>query len=72
MGLYICSAMNSHGVTLAAAAGHMIADLIDEKEPRFPIERYNPERFGGRGADETWLAEAVSHTPSLFYRAANR
>ena len=70
-GLYICSAMNSHGVTLAAAAGHIIADLIGEEEPRFPIERYRPERFGERGADTTWLADAVSHTPSQFYRAAN-
>lgn len=70
-GLYICSAMNSHGVTLAAAAGHVIADLIGEDEPRFAIDRYRPDRFGGQGADEAWLAEAVSHTPSLFYRAAN-
>ena len=68
-GLYICSAMNSHGVTLAAAAGHVIADLISECEPRFPIERYRPDRFGERGTDEAWLAEAVSHTPSQFYRA---
>jgi 4-methylaminobutanoate oxidase (formaldehyde-forming) len=70
-GLYICSAMNSHGVTLAAAAGHIIADLIGESEPRFSITRYRPDRFGERGVDETWLAETVSHTPSRFYRTAN-
>ena len=71
-GLYVCSGMNSHGVTLAPAAGHVMADLIGEEEPRFAIERYRPERFGERGSDTTWLAEAVSHAPSQFYLAANR
>ena len=70
-GLYICSGMNSHGVTLAPAAGHIMADLIAEQEPRFPIESYRPDRFDERGADTTWLAEAVSHAPSLFHRSAN-
>ncbi|MEM7222678.1 MAG: FAD-binding oxidoreductase [Pseudomonadota bacterium] len=70
-GLYICSGMNSHGVTLAPAAGHIIADLLAEQEPRFPTERYDPTRFGDQGANEEALAAAVSKAPSLFYRAVH-
>ena len=34
-GLYVCTAMNSGGVTYSAAAGHLVADFVAEAAPRF-------------------------------------
>ena len=67
-GLYIASGMNSHGVTIAAATGHMIADWIAGDEHRFETAPYDPTRFGAKASDEAWLAREISDTPSRFYR----
>lgn len=66
-GLWVCSAMNSHGVTLSAAAGHIIADMLSGAEPRFDAAPYAPERFGGRARSEDWLKARVTHAPSSYY-----
>lgn len=70
-GLFICSGMNSHGVTLSAGAGHVVADLLAGSDTRFPIEIYAPDRFENRGIDVAWLAREVSDTPSRYYKQMN-
>ena len=66
-GLYVCTAMNSHGVTLSAAAGHIVADMLAGIEPRFDASLYAPERFGSKANDEAWLKRGVSRAPSFYY-----
>jgi glycine/D-amino acid oxidase-like deaminating enzyme len=70
-GLHVCTAMNSHGVTLSAAAGHMIADLIAGTDPRFDPAPYAPDRFGGQAADADWLRQEIAAAPSMSYRQSN-
>ncbi len=70
-GLYVCSALNSTGVTLSAAAGRTIADMIDGKEPAFDAAPWAPGRFGAQAADEDWLRAKASASPSLGYRQSN-
>ena len=70
-GLYVCTGMNSHGVTLSAAAGHIVADLVAGTEPRFDASIYAPERFGAQAADEDWLKQQVSGAPSRYYLQSN-
>ena len=70
-GLYICTAMNSGGVTYSAAAGHMIADLVSEAEPRFDTTAFVPERFGEKAKDLTWLQREVSAVVSRGYQQTN-
>ncbi len=67
-GLVICGAMNSRGVTLSAAAGHMVADILEGKPSRFETGRYAPERFGEKARDKAWLQREVSGAPSSSYR----
>ena len=67
-GLYVASGMNSHGVTLSGAAGHIIADLIAEVPCRFSAEDYAPERFGEKSGDVEWLRARIADAPSGYYR----
>jgi hypothetical protein len=53
-------------------AGRLIADLVAETEPKFEAGRYDPVRFGGRGADLDWLTAQVSGIVSQGYRNQNR
>lgn len=39
-GLWLCTGMNSHGVTISGATGHIIADLLAGAEPRFSADIY--------------------------------
>lgn len=72
-GLYVCTGMNSHGVTLSAAAGHMVADMLAGTEPRFDACIYAPERFGEKADEEDWLKGRVAHAPSSYYlQSTNR
>ena len=47
-GLYLCTAMNSGGVTYSAGAGLIVADLIAGREPRFRCAPFAPGRFGDK------------------------
>jgi glycine/D-amino acid oxidase-like deaminating enzyme len=66
-GLWLCTGMNSHGVTVAGAMGHILADLLDGTEPRFPTDHYAPDRFGEMARDSDWLRQKVSDSPSGNY-----
>jgi glycine/D-amino acid oxidase-like deaminating enzyme len=70
-GLYVCTAMNSGGVTYSAAAGHMIADFISEADPRFDTSAFVPERFGDRAKDLAWLQREISAVVSRGYQQTN-
>ncbi|MFQ5761285.1 MAG: NAD(P)/FAD-dependent oxidoreductase, partial [Acidiferrobacterales bacterium] len=70
-GLFVCTGMNSHGVTLSAAAGDIVADMVLGTAPRFAHARYAPDRFGDNAADESWLRARVADAPSGYYRQAN-
>jgi len=71
-GLLVATAMNSAGVTWSAMAGRLITDLVAGAEPKFEAARYDPMRFGGRGADLEWLQAQVSGIVSQGYRNQNR
>ncbi|MGI9413881.1 MAG: FAD-dependent oxidoreductase, partial [Hyphomicrobiales bacterium] len=71
-GLYVASGMNSRGVTVSGASGHIIADLIAGTAPRFGATAYAPDRFGARAGDTAWLRQEVSATPSRYYIEAHR
>ncbi len=66
-GLWLCTGMNSHGVTIAGATGHVVADLLAGKEPRFPTRHYAPGRFGEMARDSDWLRQKISASPSGNY-----
>ena len=70
-GLYLCTAMNSGGVTYSAAAGHMAADFLSGAPPRFEVASLAPERFGERAADLQWLRREISAVVSRGYRQTN-
>ena len=70
-GLYVATGMNSHGVTISAAAGYNIADMVAGAMPRFATVDYAPERFGERAADVAWLRQQVSAAPSGSYLRSN-
>ena len=71
-GLYVASGMNSRGVTVSGASGHMIADMIAGDAPRFDPAAYAPDRFGERAGDTEWLRAEVSATPSRYYIEAHK
>jgi len=71
-GLLVATAMNSAGVTWSAMAGSVIADMVAGSEPKFDAHRYDPLRFGDRGADLEWLKAEVSGIVSQGYRNQNR
>ncbi len=72
-GLYVCSAMNSHGVTLAAGFGRAIADaMLETPRARFADLPFAPDRFGDKGGDLAWLQAAVSRAPSTSYAHYNQ
>jgi hypothetical protein len=62
--------MNSAGVTYAAAAGHLVADILAEATPRFDPADFLPERFGERARDLGWLQSEVSAVVSRGYAKA--
>jgi glycine/D-amino acid oxidase-like deaminating enzyme len=70
-GLYLCTAMNSGGVTYSAGAGQIVADLVMGMEPRFAFARFAPDRFGERGRDPDWIKREVSRVVSRGYRQTN-
>ena len=70
-GLLVCTAMNSGGVTYSAAAGHVVADLLAEAEPRFDAAAFLPERFGEITRDLAWLQREISAVVSRGYRQTN-
>lgn len=71
-GLFVCSGMNSRGVTVSGASGHTIADLVEGVPLRFEKSAFDPYRFGDKASDTDWLRGEVSDTPSRYYRHANR
>ena len=58
-------------LTLSAAAGHLVADLLAGAEPRFDAGIYAPERFGDKAHEQDWLEAQVSGAPSRYYLQAN-
>lgn len=63
-GLWLCTGMNSHGVTISGGTGHIVADLLAGSEPRFPIDIYATDRFGDKARDAEWLSQQISGSPS--------
>jgi glycine/D-amino acid oxidase-like deaminating enzyme len=59
--------MNSHGVTISGATGHIIADLLAGTEPRFPTDTYATDRFGEKARNPDWLKQKISDSPSGNY-----
>lgn len=70
-GLWMCTGMNSHGVTISGASGHIMADMLEGVAPRFPVNLYTPGRFGDKARDGDWLRQSISDAPSGFYRNVN-
>ncbi len=70
-GLYICSGMNSRGITLAAGAGRIIADMVGGRTPRFDATPFAPDRFGAMGAEEARLEKEISASVSRGYKSSN-
>ncbi len=71
-GLHVCTGMNSHGVTISAAAGHVIADMLEGVEPRFETTLYEPGRFGDKARDKDWLIAQAAAAPSSYYKDVNK
>jgi len=69
--LYLCTAMNSGGVTYSAGAGRIIADLIGGAPSPFPTLQFLPHRFGEKAQDIEWLKREVSEVVSRGYRKTN-
>ncbi|MER8537766.1 FAD-binding oxidoreductase [Mesorhizobium sp. M1005] len=59
-GLFLCTGMNSEGVTRSAMAGRLTAELITDVKPSFDTSHCAPARFGSRAADTAWLQRKVS------------
>lgn len=71
-GLWLCTGMNSHGVTISGATGHIIADLLAGAHPRFSTEIYATDRFGEKARDPEWLKQQISDSPSGNYSSSNQ
>ena len=63
-GVWLCTGMNSHGVTISGATGHIVADMLAGAEPRFRIDHYATGRFGEKARDPTWLHRQIANSPS--------
>ncbi len=63
-GLWLCTGMNSHGVTISGGTGHIVADLLADTKPRFAIETYETGRFGDKARKPGWLKQKISESPS--------
>jgi 4-methylaminobutanoate oxidase (formaldehyde-forming) len=63
-GLWLCTGMNSHGVTISAGTGHVVADLLAGVDPRFAINHYAPGRFDEMARDSNWLRQQIADSPS--------
>lgn len=66
-GLWLCTGMNSHGVTISGATAHIMADMLAGVEPRFPINHYAPSRFSEQARNPEWLKQSISDSPSGNY-----
>jgi len=66
-GLWLCTGMNSHGLTIAGATGHIIADLLAGAEPPFSTDTYATDRFGEMARNPEWLKQKISDSPSGNY-----
>jgi len=66
-GLWLCTGMNSYGVTNSAATGHIIADLMAGVAPRFPADIYRVDRFGEKSRDPQWLRQSIADSPSSYF-----
>ena len=66
-GLWLCTGMNSYGVTNSAATGHIITDLMAGVSPRFPTDIYRADRFGEKAHDPEWLRQSIADSPSSFF-----
>jgi glycine/D-amino acid oxidase-like deaminating enzyme len=71
-GLWLCTGMNSHGVTISGATGHIIADLLADTEPRFSTDIYATDRFGEKARNPEWLKQKISESPSGNYIRADQ
>src|SRR5262249_14254077 len=69
-GLWLATGMNSYGVTISAASGHTIADLVAGVRPRFPAGIYRVDRFGEKARARQCLRKSFSDSRSgyFFYR----
>ncbi len=47
-GFYIAAGHEGDGIALSPVTGLVMADLITGKKPEFPMEAFNPGRFGGK------------------------
>ncbi len=70
-GLYICTALNSGGVTWSAAAGLMTADYLAGDPPHFNAELFLPGRFGAKSKDIAWLKQQISDVVGHGYQQVN-
>lgn len=59
-GLFLCTAMNSEGVTWSAMAGRLTAELVTGVKPSFDTSHCAPARFGSQAADTAWLERQIS------------
>ncbi|WP_167484320.1 NAD(P)/FAD-dependent oxidoreductase [Mesorhizobium tamadayense] len=59
-GLFLCTAMNSEGVTWSAMAGRLTAELVTDVKPSFDTSHCAPARFGRQAADIDWLKRQIS------------
>jgi len=66
-GLWLCTGMNSHGVTISGGTGHIVADLLAGTEPRFSIDVYATDRFGDKARNTEWLKRQISDSPSCNF-----
>lgn len=66
-GLWMCTGMNSHGVTISAATGHVVADMLADRAPRFATGHYAPQRFAEQPLDADWVRREISQSPSANF-----
>ncbi len=63
-GLWLCTGMNSHGVTISGGTGRVVADLLAGDEPSFAIDHYATDRFDERVRNPDWLTQQIANSPS--------
>ena len=48
-GVVLSTGHHTHGVTMSWLTGQIVARLLTEKDPGYPIEPFSPDRFADRG-----------------------
>jgi glycine/D-amino acid oxidase-like deaminating enzyme len=71
-GLWLCTGMNSHGVTISGGTGHIVADLLAGAQPRFSVDIYATDRFGEKARDPEWLKQKISDSPSGNFTSSDQ